>query len=208
MKTRQDFATDEEYFAYYDKMYELPEVPRFDVLEAVKQEQQQRQDELNRKSKVLKEEQAKLGALKAKVNNLILSGAKESELDKVYDEISKQETIVQRRESEYQTITQAREQSKFTQVQLAEAFRKHKGDFEQSAITQHYEKLAEMKQAYLEAFHELERHVIAFNEQAQEVDRQLIRLHKLQGGVIYSSQQISVDYDNLDVKVPRNREVW
>jgi DNA repair ATPase RecN len=203
MKTRQDFATDEEFFAYYDRQYELPEVPRFELLEAIKNEQQQRQEELNRKSKVLKEEQSKLGALKAKVNNFILSGAKESELDQIYDEIAKQETIVQRRESEYQTITQARDQSKFTQAELSQAFRKHKGEFEQSAINPQYEKLARLKQEYHEGVHELERQIIAFNDQAKEVDRHLDRLQKIHGGVSYGTSEISVKYDAIDIKLQR-----
>lgn len=208
MKTRQDFVTEEEYQEYYDAQFELPTLPDFEILDAIKSEKQGRQEELNRKTKVLKEEQSKLGALKAKVNNLILSGANESELDKIYDEIAKQGIIVNRRANELETITQAKETTKYNQAQLAEAFRKYKGEYEASSLHPEYEKLSKLKQEYLEAFNALEQKIVAFNERAQEVDRELNRLHRLQGGVIYGSTSISVKYDDLDVRVPRHKEVW
>lgn len=208
MKTRADFATEEEFQDYYDQAFELPKLPPFVLLDSIKHEQSNRQEELNRKAKVLRDEESKLAALKATLNQMVLSGAAEADLDKMYDEIAAQEKIVQRRESEYQTISQARDTTKYTQAELKHAFDQYRSEFESVAVLPEYQKLAMMKAEYLEAFHALERQILAFNERATEVDHQLNRLHKLQGGVIYGSQQISVKYDNLDIKVPRNKEVW
>jgi DNA repair exonuclease SbcCD ATPase subunit len=208
MKTRNDFAIEEEDQEYFDQQFELPELPSFDLLNAIKTEQQNRQEKLNRKSKVLKEDQSKLAVLKAKVGNMILSGAKESDLDAVYEEIDKQEVTLQRRENEYTTIAQAKETTKHTQAEVKQAFDQYKSEFERAAVLPEYEKLEKMKQDYLEAFHTLERQIIAFNERAKEVDSQLQRLQRLQGGVNYVSNELSVKYDNLDIRVPRHKEVW
>lgn len=208
MKQRHDFATEEEYQEFFDNQFDLPELPPFQMVKEMKQEQLLRQDELNRKSKGLKDEQSKLGALKAQVNNLILSGAKESELDKVYDQISKQEVIVQRRDNEYTIIAQAKETTKFTQAELIQSFKQYKDEYERVAILPAYEKLASMKKAYLKEVNALERQLLAFNDQAKNVDGHLRRLHNLQGGVILCATSISLQYENIEIKIPRNPKVW
>lgn len=181
---------------------------KFELLEQLQREQQSQKEEVSRKKSVFEVEQKKLADLHDKLKDTILNGANESDLDPLYDEIAKQETITERRKSEYQLVSERTEATGFDGKSVSVAFQQFQNEYDEATIQPIYAKLAQIKKNYLEAVGELESAMRAFNAESSKVENQLARLQKLNGGPSYCASIFGIKYNELDIQVPRSTDLW
>jgi DNA repair exonuclease SbcCD ATPase subunit len=162
---------------------------KFQLLEDVKQEKVNKQAELQEARKEVQEEKQKLEDLRSKVPQATeekYRTGNRKELDKLYDDIDKQEKKVERVERELSVVEDLIKESKYTEKELAEAFNyEFKPKFESEEIDQLLVELETVKKAYLEVVSKLQEKIDEFNDIQSQTNTMLNELHK--EGVSYTA---------------------
>ncbi|MDQ0660601.1 hypothetical protein [Paenibacillus sp. W2I17] len=183
-----------------------------ELIEKLKADKLAYQAELTNRKMMWLNEEEKLKDLKERVKQLTLTHAPVEELDVVYEEINKQEVIVNRRKNEYELIS---ENSVFEfSLPMDEIMRQAKNyeDQEKAICDSILEEVLQKKQEYLDLIGKLEDRVYDMHKQKKAMN---IQLNHVNGSVLqlpdlWSMYNQKASFKTLTIPVLpiKHREVW